>query len=435
MKILLVGLAEDPQLALHARFLLDAGHRVHLANLSTDPAPPRLDSRLRVHAVAGARRTATLAVNPKSSRPSTRQDLLIRMRLALARSSSSAAHAARRTGLDVDLGRLTLAPPLWLDADTTLNPLALACKLWPEVEVPWLRNLIERVRPDVINAFGLVPAGGLLVVMKRRAPDLGGHWLLTLGESDLAAVQDDPVLAEGLGLAMREIVGLLVDHHGALETARDYGFQGDLVAIAPIWGGWSETSRSMRQDGPTSSRRVMLVHGAAGVGGRPFVALRAAELAAESLREYQIVVVTPDEGVDVAARLLAVRSGLNVAIDTSTHDSDLLRAHGRARCSIILNTGAGADPAVQMARFMGSFPIVPSGSSGAEGDDSVRNFLTGLQVDPDHPDAVAAALRCALGDDALVDTAAARNQTLAVPRLSRETAGEQVLDLYRQARG
>jgi hypothetical protein len=432
MKILLVGLAEDPRLALHAKFLLDAGHRVHLANLTTNLSSPRLDPRLRVHDVAGLRHTASVAVKPKSSRPATRQDVLVRMRLALARSSASAARAARKTGVDVDLGRLTLAPPLWLDTDTTLNPLARACKIWPEVEVPWLRTLIERVRPDVINAFGLVPAGGLMVVARHRVADLGGRWVLTLGEADLAAVKDDPILAEGLGLAMREIAGLLVDHHSALEAARHHGFAGELVAIAPVWGGWSETVRSLRQDGPTSSRRVILVHGAAGVDGRPLVALRAAELAADTLREYQIVVVMPDEGVDIAARLLAVRSGLNVAIETSPQDSDLLRAHGRARCSVVLNNGARSDPALQMARFMGSFPIV---SSIAGADDSVRNFLSGLQVDPDHPDAVAAALRCAAVDDALVDSAAVRNQTLAVPRLSRETVGEEVLSLYRQARG
>ena len=55
MKILLVGLANDFRLARHARLLLDAGWRVHLADLSEHGGSSHLDPRLTVHSVTGSR--------------------------------------------------------------------------------------------------------------------------------------------------------------------------------------------------------------------------------------------------------------------------------------------------------------------------------------------------------------------------------------------
>ncbi len=167
-----------------------------------------------------------------------------------------------------------------------------------------------------------------------------------------------------------------------------------------------------------------------GVYGRAFVALRALELIADALDEYTVTIVSPGDGVEIAARLLAVRTGLRVEIETSPQDEDLQRLFSQARCAVILNSSQRLEPAVQMAIMTGTFPI--TGDSCRESD-WIRGFSNGLLVDADNPTAVAAALRYALSDDKLVNTAVGENEALIRRWSIVESFENPIIGLYRQA--
>jgi hypothetical protein len=323
-----------------------------------------------------------------------------------------------------------MLPSPWLDFDNGLAELARTYDLRPEIDAHWLGGVIERVQPDVINCFGFVRGGLLVQLLKSWLGLTLPPWVLTLSDIDEHMVSVDPTLAALFVAAMTEATGLLVERVEELSLARSMGFGKDMAVIAPVRGGWSLAElKRFRQPGLISQRRAIAVSGVTGLGGRPFVALRGLELASDVLQGHEIVVLHPGDGVEIAARLLAIRTGLGVVIDPSPSEDALLHALGRSRCAIILNASQRIDHAAQLALLMGSFPIVADTCREAGW---LRGFLTGLLVDAEHPRAVAAAIRSALADDDLVDAAASSNQAVMERRLSREIAGQPILDLYLQ---
>jgi hypothetical protein len=434
MRVLLVGDANDVRLTRHGRLLVDAGWDVQLADPGLEPASAPLQPRLKIHrspklAVHEAlrvRHTATEMVTRRATR---------RLRLAAARTSYRAVDAARTVWhVEIDPGPLALRPPdPALNRPERLGRELVASGLWPEHDVPWLARLIERLRPDVVTSVGFVPHGLLVLAARRHRPSAIAPWLLALAEPDQERIEQDRALADALQAASAAVSGLFVEREQELAFATPFGFGGDRVYQGPFWGGWClSTCQALRQDGPVSRRRTIAVSGRRGVTGRPFVILRALQLAADALQRYRIEVYAPGEGVEIGARLLAVRSGLEVAELPDERDEDLLRAHGRARCSLTLETAERTDPSLLDAMVMGSLPI---GSIACRSDGWIRDAEAGLLVDPEDPPTVAAALRRALTDDALVDHAAVENGIIAATRLSRTGAGEQILALYRRTAG
>jgi glycosyltransferase involved in cell wall biosynthesis len=331
---------------------------------------------------------------------------------------------------DIDPGPFALRPPVpWLESNDPLGPLLRAFALTPEIDVPWLTELIARVAPDAFTTFDFVPFGVLMLAVRRHSRAVTAPWMLALAETDLERVGHDPALATALAAVLADVDGLLVEREQEFTFAKSHGFRGTRVHAGPTCGGWRLSDcRALRRQGPASGRRVVAVSGARGVSGRPFVALRALHLTASALRDYKIVVYSPGEGVEIAARLLAARSGLEVELVAAGPDGDLLRPHGGARCSLALHASERTDPSLLDAAVMGSLPI---GSVTCRADGRIRDGVTGLLVNPEDPPAVAAAVRRALADDALVDRAAAENEAMAEQRLSREVVGEPMLELYR----
>ena len=106
---------------------------------------------------------------------------------------------------------------------------------------------------------------------------------------------------------------------------------------------------------------------------------------------------------------------------------DLLAMHARARVSIGLNRSDGLSTSFLEAIAMGSFPVQADTACGRELTPAGRGALF---VPHDDVDAVAAALRRALTDDALVDGAAAINAHVTAEFLDRRRIRARVLDAY-----
>ncbi len=77
---------------------------------------------------------------------------------------------------------------------------------------------------------------------------------------------------------------------------------------------------------------------------------------------------------------------------------------------------------------MGSFPVQ---SFTACADEWIEDGVTGLLVPPDDPEVVEAALRQALTDDRMVDSAAATNRIIAAERLDHRILKPMAVGIYR----
>ena len=76
---------------------------------------------------------------------------------------------------------------------------------------------------------------------------------------------------------------------------------------------------------------------------------------------------------------------------------------------------------------MGAFPIQ---SNTACADEWITDGETGFIVPPEDPQMIAASIRRALTEDALVDQAAERNVRVCADRLDATKIRQQVIDMY-----
>lgn len=294
-----------------------------------------------------------------------------------------------------------------------------------------LSLVIRYLKPDVIHSLEFQHAGYLVEETKRRYPSGFPLWVTTNWGSDIYAFGH---LAEHIDRIRSILAGADVyacECFRDVVLAKELGFSGSVMPVLPNAGGFDlERCRNLKSPEPPSRRKVIAVKGYQYSFGRSLVALRALERVAHLLKDYRIVLYSPlpRDVVEIPARLMAVRSGLNVELlDQVSHD-EILRLHGSARISISLSISDAICTSMTEAMVMGSFPI-QSGTACA--DEWVEHGKSALLVNADDSDDVAEKIAKALADDALVDEAARVNAETAAKRLDASMIAESVLAAYK----
>jgi hypothetical protein len=295
-----------------------------------------------------------------------------------------------------------------------------------------LAKLIDELRPDVIHSHEL-QHGAAMVDCARDGGTLPAPWLVTNWGSDIAFFRNDPARVARI----RSILGACdyysAECHRDVALARAFGLRGTVIGVWPVTGGIDiDHAATLRAAGPTSARRAIAVKGAQSWVGQAQHALTAVERCADLLHGWEVCgyQLHPDS----EARLRALDDAGTVRFTSlssestrlSPHD-DLLAMHGRARVSLGLNLSDGLSTSFLEAMAMGSFPVHSDSSCGREVTPPGRGALFVPATDPD---AVTAALRRALTDDALVDEAAAINARAAAQHLDRHVTRARVIDAY-----
>ncbi|MDK3155397.1 glycosyltransferase [Kamptonema cortianum] len=107
--------------------------------------------------------------------------------------------------------------------------------------------------------------------------------------------------------------------------------------------------------------------------------------------------------------------------------ADMLALHAEARVSIGLSIGDGISTSFLEAMAAGAFPVQSDTSCASEW---ARHETSCLLVPPEDIDAITTALRRALSDDTLVDTASLINWETVKQRLDRRMICGQILQFY-----
>jgi glycosyltransferase involved in cell wall biosynthesis len=213
--------------------------------------------------------------------------------------------------------------------------------------------------------------------------------------------------------------------------AREFGFRGEVLPVLPNAGGYDlQALRAMRQPGPASERKLILLKGYQGWQGRALFALRGLELAADALKGYRLAIFRAmTEDVLISARLLAARTGLPVEFIPPVPQDEMFRLQGRARMYVAMNISDGIGISILEAMMMGAFPIHSNTGSAEEW---VKHGQSGFIVDPEDPGQIAEAVRRAATDDELVDRAAAINAKTADERLAESVIRPKVIESYQR---
>jgi len=297
-----------------------------------------------------------------------------------------------------------------------------------------LARLVRRLRPDLVHTLELQNAGYLVLDVKTA---LGGKfppWILTNWGSDIYLFGRTAAHEPRIRAALASCDFYSCECRRDVCLAKAYGFSGTVLPVFPNTGGFDlpEVAR-LRQPGPVSERRQIMLKGYQHWAGRALVGLRALERCADLLAGYRIAVYCATPDVALAAELFSRATGITVRlIPSGTSHQEILSEHGRSRISLGLSISDAISTSLLEAMTLGSFPIQ---SWSACADEWLVDGVTGILVPPDDPEVVERALRRALTDAELVDRAAVLNWELAGQQLDRAVLAGKAADFYAEVLG
>jgi hypothetical protein len=307
-------------------------------------------------------------------------------------------------------------------------------KLFPAYLPGSLARLIRRLKPDIVHSLEFQHGAYLTLEAKRRFEEEFPRWIATNWGSDIYLFRRLPEHEWKIRDVLRECRFYSCECRRDVCLAEGLGFRGTVLPVVPNAGGIDlDEVLPLRQLGPVSARRKIMVKGYQHWAGRALVALRALERCADALAGYEVVIHSPSPEVSLAASLFRSSTGITTTLlDRRVPRREILAHHGQARVSLGLSISDGISTSLLEALVMGSFPIQ---SWTACADEWVEDGRGALLVPPEDPEEVAAALRRALADDDLVDRAAEINWGMARERLDRHLIKGKTLDSYRIAMG
>ncbi len=282
-----------------------------------------------------------------------------------------------------------------------------------------LTKIIKEFHPDVIHSLETQHAGYLVETVKNnRFGDFFPPWMHTNWGSDIYLLGHIPEHKKRIRSVLSSCDYYSCECYRDVTLAREFGFSGTIMPVIPNTGGFDlEYVAQLRLSGKRPSQRKSIVlKGHQDWAGRALFGLRALELCADVLSEYEIFIYSArDESVSIKARLLSEKLGIPFHIlPLNMPHEEMLKLHGQARISVGLSIGDGISTSFLEALVMGSFPIQ---SCTACADEWIQDGVGGFIVPPEDPELIANAIRKALTDDSLVDTAERINNEMVAQKL------------------
>lgn len=291
----------------------------------------------------------------------------------------------------------------------------------------YLRRVIKRVHPDLIHSLEFQSNGYLTLAAKRKfPPGRFPFWIATNYGSDLYFYRNIPRDNRKLRNLLAQVDYYLCECARDEKIAREMGLRAPAGAVLPNGGGLDlDEVRVMERQIPTSRRRVIAVKGYENWSGRAIMALKALQLCATLLKDYDIIVYKPDVACTKYVASIR-RSELRITIQPYTSHQNMLALFGLSRIYLGISLSDGISTSMLEAMAMGAFPIQTCTSCADEWfEDGRGGFIVRPQVEE-----IAGRLRQALEDDILVDLAAASNWKICEERLDSRKIGQMVRDQY-----
>jgi glycosyltransferase involved in cell wall biosynthesis len=315
--------------------------------------------------------------------------------------------------------RKWLQPMIWLANHTRLR-----------CDGEKLTKLVRKLRPDIVHSLEFQHSGYMTLEAKEKLGEHFPQWIATNWGSDI-------YLFGRLKNHEDRIRRLLAacDYYGCecqrdVRLAQDLGLKGEVLPVLPNTGGFDLPHlQGLRQKGPPSGRRLIVLKGYQHWAGRALVGLRAITLCADVLRDYRVAVYSAESDVKIAAELAAHSTGLTIEVIPPCSHDEVLRLYGSARAYIGLSISDAISTSLLEAMVMGAFPIQSCTSCA---DEWIVDGESGILVPPEDPEPVAAALRRVVADDTLVDRAADINARVAIERLDQALIRPQVIAMYEE---
>jgi hypothetical protein len=311
----------------------------------------------------------------------------------------------------------------------------LIVKKSPDYYAKRLNRYIKSIKPDIIHS--METQGGGFLVAKVKCEYKHTHfpiWWHTNWGSDIFLLGRLPLQKPLIRRVMENCNYYSCECKRDIGLALEFGYQGIVFDPYPNTGGFQqELIDEFRSNTvPASLRKVIMVKGYQGWAGRALVALRALERCADILSDYTIIIYSNVSGVDIeiASTLLSQNAGIEVKIlPANTGHHEIMRYHSMARTSIGLSIGDAISTSLLEAMAMGSFPIQSCTACATEW---IADGISGLIVSPDDTEVLEKAIRRALSDDILVNSASEINYAKIVKDANFELLKAKTIQAYKK---
>ena len=305
-------------------------------------------------------------------------------------------------------------------------------RIFPNYHKKYLIHVIKKIKPDIIHSMEIQHGAYLVNEVKKNYKGNFPKWVATNWGSDI-------YLFGRLNEHRQKVKDVLqnCDYYSCecnrdVCLARNYGFKGKVLPVFPNTGGFEIKKISiLRNKIKPSKRKIIFLKGYQGWSGRALVGLRALERCADILEGYQIYIysIQPTSGVDIAAELFTLNTKIPVHIvPLFTSHQTILKYQSQARIYLGLGISDAISTSLLESMAMGSFPIQSNTSCANEW---VKDGKSGFIVPPEDPEIIEKALRKALTDDKLVDSAAKINWQIVKNRLDEKILKKKVIDFYK----
>ena len=295
-----------------------------------------------------------------------------------------------------------------------------------------IANFINQVKPDLIHTLETQKAGYFYLDLLKNFIKINTKWWHTNWGSDF-------YIFGKIELHKNKIVKILenCDYYSCeclrdIELAKLLGYRNNLLPVYPNSGGFDLNYLKILNDqtNNTSNRNYIMLKGYQGWAGRALFGIRAIERCIDILQDYTIVVHSNTEAQDIiiAIELLKSKTGLKIILlPSNTPHNEILKYHSKSRISIGLSIGDAISTSMLEAMSVGSFPIQ---SNTACVNEWVQDGLTAFVVPPEDPNEIEIAIRKAITDNELVDSASKINIDLIKEKCSFESLKSITLNSY-----
>lgn len=294
-----------------------------------------------------------------------------------------------------------------------------------------IARIVDDVCPDIVHSHEFQAGAYTTLLARSLCAQPFPAWIVSSWGSDIYFYGRDAQHRRAI-----EHVLSLADGFGAecirdVTLARAAGFRGLVLPVVPNAGGYDLAQAcALRAVGPASHRTAVAVKGYQHRFGRAISALDALDGCGDLLAGRELLLYSASQpAVTEHARRLANVHHARLTVVNDVPNSEIIRLHGRARVSIGLSISDGASTCFLETLLGGSFPVQSFTACASEW---VIDGTSALLVDPTNQPSVVRAIRRALTDDDLVDSAQAINDRTVAARLDRATVRAAVADGYRQ---
>ena len=292
-----------------------------------------------------------------------------------------------------------------------------------------LAKLITAFDPDLIHVMETQHSGYLtdraLSAISRK-PKL----VLSIWGSDLFWFQRFAKHQQKICSLLKRVDVLLTECQRDEELAKNFGFNGVCIYGVPASGGFdTQEILNFESSISPSKRKIIAVKGYSGFVGLGPAAINAVGKTSDLAHKYRTVVFSASWRTWFVAKIVKLRTGLNIEVQMKHSRSleEMRDLFSDSRVVIGVSKSDGLPATVKETAFFGAFPIQTDTSCAGEW---FQDGISILLVPPDSTDALEAALRTALIDDDLVDSAAKLNFDIAGSLMNRAAVRSKISLLY-----